>query len=163
MLHCESHLAIVPGATHLFEEPGTLEAAAALPRDWFLSHMARRGNRCGLTGDRPHARWPAGRAIVTPGGGAEAWPERRAWWVRGRSCNGSGRQRCSRGSGGHGGESVDLGQQHLDDRGLRMPASVSKASMATFSLRRVPSHPGPARARPTDVDALGRLATPDPR
>jgi putative phosphoribosyl transferase len=30
----------VPGATHLFEEPGTLAAAAALARDWFLSHMA---------------------------------------------------------------------------------------------------------------------------
>lgn len=39
-LHCENHLAVVPGATHLFEEPGTLDAAAALARDWFLSHMA---------------------------------------------------------------------------------------------------------------------------
>ncbi len=43
-LHCENHLAIVPGATHLFEEPGTLDAAAALARDWFLSHMAHRRN-----------------------------------------------------------------------------------------------------------------------
>ena len=41
-LRCESHLAVVPGATHLFEEPGTLAAAAALARDWFLSHMAPR-------------------------------------------------------------------------------------------------------------------------
>jgi putative phosphoribosyl transferase len=40
-LHCENHLAIVPGATHLFEEPGTLEAAAALARDWFISHLTR--------------------------------------------------------------------------------------------------------------------------
>ena len=40
-LRCENHLAVVPGATHLFEEPGTLDAAAALARDWFLSHMAR--------------------------------------------------------------------------------------------------------------------------
>jgi putative phosphoribosyl transferase len=39
-LHCENRLAVVPGATHLFEEPGTLDAAAALARDWFLSHMA---------------------------------------------------------------------------------------------------------------------------
>ena len=39
-LHCENHLAVVPGATHLFEEPGTLDAAAALARDWFLSHMS---------------------------------------------------------------------------------------------------------------------------
>jgi len=43
-LHCENHLAVVPGATHLFEEPGTLDAAA-LARDWFLSHMARDGSR----------------------------------------------------------------------------------------------------------------------
>lgn len=41
-LRCENHLAVVPGATHLFEEPGTLAAAAALARDWFLSHMAQR-------------------------------------------------------------------------------------------------------------------------
>jgi len=40
-LRCENRLAIVPGATHLFEEPGTLDAAAALARDWFVSHMAR--------------------------------------------------------------------------------------------------------------------------
>jgi len=33
-------LAIVPGATHLFEEPGTLEQAAALARDWFLRYLA---------------------------------------------------------------------------------------------------------------------------
>jgi len=40
LLRCENHLAVVPGATHLFEEPGTLEAAAALARDWFVSHLA---------------------------------------------------------------------------------------------------------------------------
>ena len=43
-LRCENQLAVVPGATHLFEEPGTLDAAAALARDWFLSHMAHRRN-----------------------------------------------------------------------------------------------------------------------
>jgi putative phosphoribosyl transferase len=32
-------LAIVPGATHLFEEPGTLEAAADLARDWFIEYL----------------------------------------------------------------------------------------------------------------------------
>ena len=42
LLRCENHLAVVPGATHLFEEPGTLDAAAALARDWFVSHMASR-------------------------------------------------------------------------------------------------------------------------
>ena len=40
-LRCQNHLAVVPGATHLFEEPGTLDAAAGLARDWFLSHLAR--------------------------------------------------------------------------------------------------------------------------
>ncbi len=33
-------LHVVPGATHLFEEPGTLEQAAHLARDWFLQHLA---------------------------------------------------------------------------------------------------------------------------
>jgi putative phosphoribosyl transferase len=40
-LRCDSELAVVPGATHLFEEPGTLEAAAALARDWFLRYLGR--------------------------------------------------------------------------------------------------------------------------
>ena len=37
-LRCENDLAVVPGASHLFEEPGTLDAAAGLARDWFLTH-----------------------------------------------------------------------------------------------------------------------------
>ncbi len=39
-LRCESRLAIVPGATHLFEEPGTLGEVADLAREWFLDHLA---------------------------------------------------------------------------------------------------------------------------
>ncbi len=38
-LRCERRLEVVPGATHLFEEPGTLEAVVALARDWFLQHL----------------------------------------------------------------------------------------------------------------------------
>ena len=38
-LRCESELAVVPGATHLFEEPGTLERAAHLAREWFTRHL----------------------------------------------------------------------------------------------------------------------------
>jgi alpha-beta hydrolase superfamily lysophospholipase len=38
-LRCESDLAVVPGATHLFEELGTLDAAARLARDWFTRHL----------------------------------------------------------------------------------------------------------------------------
>ncbi len=32
-------LVVVPGATHLFEEPGALEQVATLARDWFLEHL----------------------------------------------------------------------------------------------------------------------------
>jgi putative phosphoribosyl transferase len=42
-LRCERRLAIVPGATHLFEEPGTLQAAAELARDWFSEHLEHVG------------------------------------------------------------------------------------------------------------------------
>jgi putative phosphoribosyl transferase len=38
-LRCEKQLVIVPGATHLFEEPGALEQVARLARDWFQRHM----------------------------------------------------------------------------------------------------------------------------
>jgi len=38
-LSCESQLAVVPAATHLFEEPGALEEVSHLARDWFLSHL----------------------------------------------------------------------------------------------------------------------------
>jgi putative phosphoribosyl transferase len=38
-LDCESRLAVVPGATHLFEEPGALDAVADLARDWFVDHL----------------------------------------------------------------------------------------------------------------------------
>lgn len=39
-MRCETRLEIVPGATHLFDEPGTLEMAAQLARDWFVAHIA---------------------------------------------------------------------------------------------------------------------------
>jgi putative phosphoribosyl transferase len=38
-LRCARRLEVVPGATHLFEEPGTLEAVVALARAWFLEHL----------------------------------------------------------------------------------------------------------------------------
>jgi dienelactone hydrolase len=37
----EKELKIVPGATHLFEEPGTLEEVARLAAEWFLRHLLR--------------------------------------------------------------------------------------------------------------------------
>ena len=39
-LRCEYECAVVPGASHLFEEPGALETAAGLARDWFLDHFS---------------------------------------------------------------------------------------------------------------------------
>jgi putative phosphoribosyl transferase len=38
-LEAEARLEVVPGATHLFEEPGTLDRVAELARDWFLEHL----------------------------------------------------------------------------------------------------------------------------
>jgi putative phosphoribosyl transferase len=38
-LRCEKQLVIVPGATHLFEEPGALDEVARLAREWFHRHL----------------------------------------------------------------------------------------------------------------------------
>jgi putative phosphoribosyl transferase len=38
-LHCEKEMRIVTNATHLFEEPGTLEQVAELASDWFVKHF----------------------------------------------------------------------------------------------------------------------------
>jgi dienelactone hydrolase len=38
-MRCEVKLEIVPGATHLFEEPGALEKVAKLASDWFVNHI----------------------------------------------------------------------------------------------------------------------------
>lgn len=39
-LRCENELHVVPGATHLFEEPGTLQVAAGMASNWFTTHLA---------------------------------------------------------------------------------------------------------------------------
>jgi len=39
-LRCEKEMKIIPGATHLFEEPGTLEEVARLAAGWFIRHLA---------------------------------------------------------------------------------------------------------------------------
>ncbi|ATB29817.1 dienelactone hydrolase family protein [Melittangium boletus] len=54
LLQTEKRLEIVPGATHLFEEPGTLEQVAKLAGRWFVRHLpvgARRGAEA--TGQNP--------------------------------------------------------------------------------------------------------------
>jgi putative phosphoribosyl transferase len=50
-LRCEKRLEIVPGATHLFEEPGTLETVAVLAAEWFARYLAQ-----GANDDRPILR-----------------------------------------------------------------------------------------------------------
>ena len=41
-MHCEKELKIVPGAGHLFEEPGALQQVAALAREWFAGKLSAR-------------------------------------------------------------------------------------------------------------------------
>ena len=41
-LHCEKELAVLPRATHLFEEPGALEEVARLAGRWFSRHLKPR-------------------------------------------------------------------------------------------------------------------------
>ncbi|UXA09623.1 hypothetical protein KXD96_09605 [Mycobacterium sp. SMC-2] len=41
MMRVEWQPTVVPGATHLFEEPGTLERVAILARDRFIDHLSR--------------------------------------------------------------------------------------------------------------------------
>jgi pimeloyl-ACP methyl ester carboxylesterase len=40
-MRCQSEVAVIQGATHLFEEPGALDEVAALTRDWFVAHLQR--------------------------------------------------------------------------------------------------------------------------
>ena len=42
-LRCDKHLALVPGASHLFGEPGALERVAMLATDWFTKHLIAAG------------------------------------------------------------------------------------------------------------------------
>lgn len=41
-MRCTRDMVIVPGAGHLFEEPGTLDQVVALAQDWFLKHLGGR-------------------------------------------------------------------------------------------------------------------------
>ena len=50
MLRCEHRLAVVDGASHLFEEPGTLDAAAKLAADWFGTHLTASSGRIAAAG-----------------------------------------------------------------------------------------------------------------
>ena len=45
LLRCEKKLEIIPGATHLFEEPGKLDEVARLAADWFARHLGIAASR----------------------------------------------------------------------------------------------------------------------
>lgn len=51
-LRVECEIAIVPGATHLFEEPGTLEQVARLARDWFIRFLGPSEETAGTLGNQ---------------------------------------------------------------------------------------------------------------
>jgi putative phosphoribosyl transferase len=42
-LNCTKHLHVVPGATHLFEEPGALDKVVEAAGDWFAQHLQAKG------------------------------------------------------------------------------------------------------------------------
>ena len=54
-LRCEKRMAIVPGAGHLFDEPGALERVAELARRWFESHLVAERQGIMIFRDREHA------------------------------------------------------------------------------------------------------------
>ena len=57
-LSCEKELKIVPGASHLFEEPGTLEEVSTLAADWFRSHLRSvQDNESSRSSERDFERW----------------------------------------------------------------------------------------------------------
>jgi len=39
LMNCKKELVLIPGATHLFEEPGTLQQAARSAAEWFVKHL----------------------------------------------------------------------------------------------------------------------------
>ena len=62
-LRCEKELAVVPGATHLFEEPGALEEVMALAGRWFSEHLAPEGTEL-IFRDREQAGRRLAEALV---------------------------------------------------------------------------------------------------
>jgi putative phosphoribosyl transferase len=43
LLRCPKELVVIPGATHLFEEPGTLEEVSRLAKEWFVRYLSPAG------------------------------------------------------------------------------------------------------------------------
>jgi len=84
-LRCEKQLVIVPGATHLFEEPGALDVVARLARDWFERHLiamvrSHRDLVRGVGTLQLRHRWPLSGAGTHDGVGN--LPASRLWSAR---------------------------------------------------------------------------------
>ena len=60
-----SRLVVVPGATHLFEEPGALEQVAGLARDWFLTHLTRPDPPAPTATEHAPFSWRAAAPAIT--------------------------------------------------------------------------------------------------
>jgi putative phosphoribosyl transferase len=56
-MRCPKELVIIPGATHLFEEPGTLEEVARLAKEWFKRYLRPTADLSRARQD-PGARYP---------------------------------------------------------------------------------------------------------
>jgi putative phosphoribosyl transferase len=52
LLQCPRQLDVIPGATHLFPEPGALEEVARLAREWFLHYLTPSSRSAGTALDR---------------------------------------------------------------------------------------------------------------
>ena len=48
-LHCPNRLMVIPGAGHLFEEPGPAQLGANVAAAWFIRHVPRSTGRAGTT------------------------------------------------------------------------------------------------------------------
>ncbi|HWP22831.1 MAG TPA: hypothetical protein VNM15_01440, partial [Candidatus Binatia bacterium] len=73
-LRVEKRLAIVPGATHLFEEPGALQEVARLAADWFKEHLAaNRSQESGLQREQKPKR-AAQPSTPSPGKKSDSQP-----------------------------------------------------------------------------------------
>jgi putative phosphoribosyl transferase len=81
-------LVVVPGATHLFEEPGALEQVARLARDWFARWLTP--DREPASPGRPTGGGPGRPAGGGPGRSAGGGPGRRAGGGAGRRAGGGG-------------------------------------------------------------------------
>ena len=81
-MRCEVKLEIIPGATHLFEEPGALEQVAKLASDWFSLHLSANDEFVGRLCQRRGVRQFAECGLVWAPSGI-AGSRRDAWRARG--------------------------------------------------------------------------------